>query len=72
MIKKQPLIFPAKAGSYISDKMVPVQDTCVVETISLDEYCALNNINQVDFICCDIEDAEIQFLLGAENIIKKK
>lgn len=63
--------FPFKAGSYVSDSMTPVNGTFAIETISLDDYCEINRIDHIDFICCDIEDAEIQFLIGAKKIIRK-
>ena len=63
--------FPSVAGSFISDTMTPVTATREIETISLDEYCQANGIERVDFICCDIEDAEMPFLEGAQEIIQK-
>jgi hypothetical protein len=39
-------------------------------TISLDDFVKINNIDKVDFIKSDIEGAEVSALLGAKNILK--
>ena len=42
-----------------------------VELDTLDDFCAENNINTINFIKCDIEGAEMLFLAGAGNMIDK-
>lgn len=61
--------FPSQAGSFVSDSVPPASDAGTVQAITLDEYCANHEVNRVDFICCDIEGAEINFLRGAEKTI---
>ena len=38
--------------------------------ISLDNYCKLNSITQVDFIKIDVEGFEMKVLKGAQQIIE--
>ena len=42
-----------------------------VETITLDEWVAENELNKVDFIKMDIEGAELKALHGAESTLRK-
>lgn len=59
--------FPSRAGSFVSGSIAAAAMS--VQAITLDEYCNSNQINKIDFICCDIEDAEINFLNGAKKTI---
>ena len=45
-----------------------IQPTPVV---TLDDYCAANDLNKVDFIRMDIEGAELRALKGAEGVIER-
>lgn len=46
-------------------------DGVEVKVISLDEYCVLNNIEQVDFIKLDIEGAEPNCIDGALDVLTR-
>lgn len=61
--------FPSEAGSFVSDAITPATNTMTVQAITLDEYCETNHIDMIDFVCCDIEGAEINFLRGAQKTI---
>lgn len=41
-----------------------------IKLITIDEYCKLNNINNIDFLKMDIEGGEYNALLGATNMLK--
>lgn len=41
-----------------------------VKTRSLDSFCKEKNINNIDFIWCDIQGGEYDMILGAQNILK--
>lgn len=41
-----------------------------VECVRLDDFCAANGVYHVDFIWCDIQGAEIDFINGATNVLK--
>ena len=56
-------------ASYISEKSQK-ENSRVVETITLDEFCIQNNIAQVDYIKTDLEGSDLAALRGAERIIK--
>lgn len=42
-----------------------------VNCFTLDKYCRENNINNIDFIWCDIQGAEYDMILGAMNMMSK-
>lgn len=42
-----------------------------IETISLDDFIILNNIENIDLLKIDIEGGELECLLGAKNSINK-
>lgn len=42
-----------------------------VEVCTLDSFCKNNNINKIDFIWADIQGAEYNMILGAQDILKK-
>jgi FkbM family methyltransferase len=43
------------------------EDSCLVETVSLPEFCTNNNIHKIDLLKMDIEGAEIDVLYQLEN-----
>ena len=43
-----------------------------VETNTIDNYCKINSINEIDFIKIDVEGAELIVLKGAQNMLKDK
>ncbi|MDE5833357.1 MAG: FkbM family methyltransferase [Desulfovibrio sp.] len=45
--------------------------TCEVKTIDLDTWALENGVDTIDFLKCDIEGAEMDFLKGAKGIIIK-
>ncbi|MET3528407.1 FkbM family methyltransferase [Phenylobacterium koreense] len=52
----------------VADVGLEVEPTAVV---ALDDYCAANGIEHVDFIRMDIEGAELRALTGAQGIIDR-
>lgn len=54
----------SKIHSYLSSEI-----TREIETISVDDFVEVNNIEKVDFIKMDIEGAELKALKGAEKTI---
>jgi FkbM family methyltransferase len=61
--------YPSMAGSFVSNTMIQSREALKIPATSLDVYCSSRRIGKVDFICCDIEGAEINFLRGARNTI---
>ncbi len=53
---------------------IDVKPVCIeeVESITIDEYCAKNNISQIDLLKIDVEGAEYQVLLGARRMLESK
>jgi FkbM family methyltransferase len=43
-----------------------------IKSITLDHYCNINNINNIDFIKIDVEGAEKMIIEGGENMFKEK
>lgn len=43
-----------------------------VRTITLDEYCADNEINRIDFLKIDVEGNELKVLEGARTLLKER
>jgi FkbM family methyltransferase len=41
-----------------------------IETITLDEFVSTNNIQKIDFLKCDIEGHEFEFIKGADRTLK--
>ena len=46
-----------------------LNDSIDVKTTTIDNFCILNNINQIDFLKLDIEGYELKALLGAKNLL---
>ncbi len=43
-----------------------------VQSITIDSYCAYNDIKQIDLLKVDVEGAEYQVLLGAHKMLQSK
>lgn len=74
--KKQKLPFyysPMQTGASSSKNILENEDAIQLEleSITLDEFVKNNNIEQIDFIKCDVEGAELFVFQGALNSIKK-
>jgi len=50
----------------------PVNDATQSNTITIDEYVKLNNIESVDLIMLDVEGSEFNILTGAKEELKKE
>ncbi len=64
-------LMPHKADTWIdygSDPSHYITEEC--KLITLDSYINENAINDISFIKCDVEGAELHVLLGAENLLK--
>ncbi len=54
-----------------SDKNVNLQYVEVVDTLTIDEYCRLNDIGHIDILKLDIQGGELNALQGAQSSISK-
>lgn len=43
-----------------------------VQSITLDQYCASNNIQKIDLLKIDVEGADVDVLIGAKSLLEKK
>jgi FkbM family methyltransferase len=59
------------SGSFQLHDYVSNYERVTCKTITLDEYCRKNNINQIDFIKADIEGAEWLMLKGGRDILAR-
>lgn len=55
-------------GSFLGDKWI--QKKISVQSNTLDDWCNLNNIEEVDLIWMDVQGAELRVLQGGKNTIK--
>ncbi|MBG1244661.1 FkbM family methyltransferase [Nostoc sp. NZL] len=58
---------PQGSGQY-----VPIVNTEIIETITLDSFCKNNNIQKIDYLKIDVEGAEIDVLQGAAKLLREK
>ena len=64
-------LMPHKADTWIDYESEPshyITEEC--KLITLDNYINENAVNDISFIKCDVEGAELHVLLGAENLLK--
>lgn len=47
-------------------------NTQQVDIISLEKFCNLNNISEIDFLKIDVEGFELEVLMGAKNLLNNK
>lgn len=61
-----------KLNSYLSGEMdVEIETTIEIPGITLDDYCAKNDIHSIDLIKLDVEGVEEAVYAGMKNIVKK-
>ncbi len=65
------LLEPQKTG-LSSDKQVVNKDRIEVDVISIDEFCEINLINNIDILKLDIQGGELAALHGAKKMLKAK
>ena len=53
-------------------KVVEIKKKEEVEAVSLDSFCRLNNVTEIDYLKVDVEGAEIFALAGAEELLRNK
>lgn len=62
------------SSCYIADLSYPYerysQVRISVNSIKLDYYCEQNNINNIDYLCVDLQGAALNMFKGATNILK--
>lgn len=70
--KKMPYFYSEQQGTAnLSPKFIHKEGAeKMITMVTLDNYLARHNIPRVDFIKCDIDGAEIPFLMGAVNTLK--
>ncbi|MFN8229380.1 MAG: FkbM family methyltransferase [Bacteroidia bacterium] len=51
---------------------LPIESTETIEAISIDEYCAVNKIERINYLKLDIEGYELTALKGANKMIRNK
>ncbi|MCC5601515.1 FkbM family methyltransferase [Nostoc favosum] len=66
-IGRPQMLDPQGSGQY-----VPIVNTEIVETITLDSFCKNNGIKKIDYLKIDVEGAEIDVLQGATELLIKK
>jgi len=54
-----------------SDKSCVSVSQILVETNTIDNYCSLNNIKEIDILKIDVQGSEIEVLKGALDMLKK-
>ncbi|MBD2506996.1 FkbM family methyltransferase [Nostoc muscorum FACHB-395] len=66
-IGRPQMLDPQGSGQY-----VPIVNTEIVETITLDSFCKNNDIKKIDYLKIDVEGAEIDVLQGATKLLREK
>ncbi len=56
---------------FFSFKKIKDFSKIIVNTDTIDNYCSINNINEIDILKIDVEGSEKRVLLGAEKTLKK-
>ena len=56
---------------FFSFKKIKDFNKIIVNTDTIDNYCSVNNINEIDILKIDVEGSEKRVLQGAENTLKK-
>jgi FkbM family methyltransferase len=56
---------------FFSIKKIKNFSKITVNTDTIDNYCSINNINEIDILKIDVEGSEKRVLLGAEKTLKK-
>lgn len=62
-------------SSAYGEKINPSQhteSTIVVPQITLDHYCTVNNVNNIDILKLDVQGAEMKVLEGAKNLLSNQ
>lgn len=54
-----------------SDALCQTVSTISIQTITLDQYCADRNINQIDILKMDTQGSELNILKGAERMLRE-
>ncbi len=65
------LLKPAKIGAS-SDNMVATRNITQIDTLTLDEYCSENHIEQIDILKMDTQGSELSILKGAASLLRDK
>ncbi len=66
-IGKPQMLNPNGSGKY-----VPIVNTEIVETVTLDFFCKSNNIQKIDYLKIDVEGAESDVLQGCTELLENK
>jgi FkbM family methyltransferase len=53
-------------------RMVPIESSVEVESVTLDEFCREQEITQIDYLKLDVEGVEILALQGSEDLLRRK
>ena len=56
---------------FFSLKKIKDFSKIIVNTDTIDNYCSINNVNEIDILKIDVEGSEKRVLLGAEKTLKK-
>lgn len=65
------LLKPTERMIELSSEHKYDHETISVPTMTLDHYCQLNNIKNIDILKLDVQGAELSVLQGAEKLLKE-